>query len=150
MAIAAESAQVAWWKEPTREQWHAWIAAWLGWTLDAFDFTIFLLLMLPISQSFHVPLVDVTAVLALTLWMRLVGATMSGWLADRIGRKTPLMISIAWYSIANLLAGLSQKHTMRSLRRSLSHETTRAGRRLAPERSVNGKRVRTMLPNANT
>jgi SHS family lactate transporter-like MFS transporter len=66
MAIAAESAQVAWWREPTREQWHAWIAAWLGWTLDAFDFTIFLLIMLPISQEFHVPLVDVTAVLALT------------------------------------------------------------------------------------
>src|SRR5271154_1345070 len=68
-----ETVQVAWWKEPTREQWHAWIAAWLGWTLDAFDFTIFLLLMLPISRSFHVPLVDVTAVLALTLWMRLGG-----------------------------------------------------------------------------
>jgi hypothetical protein len=74
MAIAAQQAQVAWWREPTRGQWHAWIAAWLGWTLDAFDFTIFLLIMLPISQEFHVPLVAVTAVLALTLWMRLVGA----------------------------------------------------------------------------
>ena len=49
--IAAGSQQLAWWKEPTREQWHAWIAAWLGWTLDAFDFTIFLLLMLPISLN---------------------------------------------------------------------------------------------------
>ena len=106
MTIALESASVAWWREPTREQWHAWIAAWLGWTLDAFDFTIFLLLMLPISQTFNVPLVDVTAVLALTLWMRLVGATVSGWIADRMGRKKPLMISIAWYSVANLLAGL--------------------------------------------
>jgi hypothetical protein len=83
MAItAAGNPRLAWWKEPTREQWHAWIAAWLGWTLDAFDFTIFLLLMLPISQTFNVPLVDVTAVLAITLWMRLVGATASGWLAD--------------------------------------------------------------------
>src|SRR5271154_4287985 len=107
MTIAAESAQIAWWREPTREQWHAWIAAWLGWTLDAFDFTIFLLIMLPISKDFGVPLVDVTAVLALTLWMRLVGATMSGWVADRMGRKKPLMISIAWYSVANLLAGLA-------------------------------------------
>ena len=57
MTIAAERGRIAWWKEPTREQWHAWTAAWLGWTLDAFDFTIFLLLMLPISRSFHVPLV---------------------------------------------------------------------------------------------
>jgi hypothetical protein len=37
---AAENSPVAWWREPTREQWHAWLAAWLGWTLDAFDFTI--------------------------------------------------------------------------------------------------------------
>src|SRR6516225_8663606 len=100
-------ATIPWWKEPTREQWLAWVAAWLGWTLDAFDFTIFLLIMLPISQSFHVPLTAVTAVFTLTLWMRLVGATASGWLADRIGRKKPLMISLGWYSACNLFAGLS-------------------------------------------
>jgi SHS family lactate transporter-like MFS transporter len=98
---------IAWWKEPTKDQWHAWVAAWLGWTLDAFDFTIFLLIMLPIAQEFGVPLTEVTAVFTLTLWMRLVGATGSGWLADRVGRKTPLMISIAWYSLCNLIAGLS-------------------------------------------
>ena len=98
---------VPWWREPTREQWLAYIAAWLGWTLDAFDFTIFLLIMLPISQEFHVPLVAVTAVFTVTLWLRLVGATASGWLADRIGRKTPLMISILWYSICNFIAGFS-------------------------------------------
>src|SRR5712671_1264953 len=92
---------VPWWKEPTREQWKAYIAAWLGWTLDAFDFTIFLLIMLPISQEFGVPLTAVTAVFTVTLWMRLVGAVSSGWLADRVGRKTPLMISIAWYSACN-------------------------------------------------
>jgi SHS family lactate transporter-like MFS transporter len=119
MAIAAESAKIAWWREPTREQWHAWIASWLGWTLDAFDFTIFLLIMLPISQSFDVPLVDVTAVLALTLWMRLVGATASGWLADRMGRKKPLMISIAWYSVANLVAGLAPSFALLFLFRAI-------------------------------
>jgi len=120
MAITATgNQQLAWWKEPTREQWHAWFAAWLGWTLDAFDFTIFLLLMLPISQTFNVPLVDVTAVLAITLWMRLVGATASGWLADRMGRKKPLMISIAWYSVANLLAGLAPTFWLLFLFRAL-------------------------------
>ena len=56
----ASGPAVPWWKEPTKDQWLAWWAAWLGWTLDAFDFTIFLLLMLPISQTFNVPLVDVT------------------------------------------------------------------------------------------
>src|SRR6201981_2532525 len=108
MTMTAEApGQVPWWKEPTREQWMAWIAAWLGWTLDAFDFTIFLLIMVPIAQAFHVPLVEVTAVFTVTLWLRLVGATASGWLADRIGRKKPLMISILWYSICNFIAGFS-------------------------------------------
>ncbi len=95
------------WKEPTREQWMAWITAWLGWTLDAFDFTIFLLIMVPIAQTFHVPLVAVTSVFRVTLWLRLLGATESGWLADRGGRKVPLMISIAWYSVCNFIAAFS-------------------------------------------
>src|SRR3954469_1575502 len=108
MAVAADTANtVAWWKEPTKDQWLAWVAAWLGWTLDAFDFTIFLLLMVPIAKDFGVPLTEVAIVFTLTLWMRLVGATASGWLADRIGRKKPLMISIAWFSICNFLAGLA-------------------------------------------
>jgi MFS transporter, SHS family, lactate transporter len=101
------SSDLPWWKEPTKDQWYAYIAAWLGWTLDAFDFTIFLLIMLPISQEFGVPLAAVAAVFTITLWLRLVGATASGWLGDRIGRKTPLMISILWYSICNFIAGFS-------------------------------------------
>ncbi|MGE0417841.1 MAG: MFS transporter [Acetobacteraceae bacterium] len=101
------ASNVPWWREPTKDQWFAYIAAWLGWTLDAFDFTIFLLIMLPISQQFGVPLAEVTAVFAVTLWLRLIGATAAGWLADRLGRKAPLMISILWYSVCNLLAGLS-------------------------------------------
>ncbi len=96
-----------WWKEPTKDQWMAWWAAWLGWTLDAFDFTVFLLIMVPISKEFGVSLTEVAAVLTITLWMRLVGACASGWLADRVGRKTPLMLSIAWYSVCNFIAGFS-------------------------------------------
>jgi len=111
--------QVPWWKEPTREQWVAWIAAWLGWTLDAFDFTIFLLIMVPIAETFHVPLIEVTAVFTITLWLRLVGAVGSGWLADRIGRKAPLMISILWYSVCNLFAGLSPTFALLFLFRAL-------------------------------
>ena len=98
---------VPWWKEPTRDQWMAWWAAWLGWTLDAFDFTVFLLIMVPIAKEFGVPLTAVTIVFTITLWMRLVGAVASGWLADRVGRKTPLMISIVWYSVCNFIAGFA-------------------------------------------
>jgi SHS family lactate transporter-like MFS transporter len=121
MTTAADlsGSSVAWWKEPTREQWLAWVAAWLGWTLDAFDFTMFLLIMVPISQEFHVPLTSVAFVLSVTLWLRLVGAVGSGWLADRVGRKIPLMISILWYSLANFAAGFSPTFTYLFIFRAL-------------------------------
>jgi MFS transporter, SHS family, lactate transporter len=108
MATAVEANHtIPWWKEPTKAQWLAYVAAWLGWMLDAFDFTIFLLIMVPIAKEFNVPLVDVLAVFTVTLWLRLIGATASGWLADRVGRKIPLMMSILWYSICNFIAGFS-------------------------------------------
>jgi SHS family lactate transporter-like MFS transporter len=121
MVTAADlsGSSVAWWREPTKEQWLAWVAAWLGWTLDAFDFTMFLLIMVPISQEFHVPLTDVAFVLSVTLWLRLVGAVGSGWLADRVGRKIPLMISILWYSLSNFAAGFSPTFTYLFLFRAL-------------------------------
>src|SRR6476646_9183464 len=119
MTAAATVKPVAWWKEPTKDQWYAYGAAWAGWTLDAFDFTAFLLIMAPIAKEFGVSVPEVAAVLTITLWMRLLGATASGWLADRIGRKTPLMISIAWYSVCNFLAGLAPSFFLLFLFRAL-------------------------------
>jgi len=109
MAVAAGvgDRSVSWWREPTKDQWLAWVAGWLGWMLDAFDFTIFFLIMVPISREFGVPLTLVAGIVTFTLWMRLLGAFGSGWLCDRIGRKTPLMISILWYSICNFAAGFA-------------------------------------------
>jgi SHS family lactate transporter-like MFS transporter len=120
MTVAAEVAKpIPWWKEPTKDQWFAYIAAWAGWTLDAFDFTVFLLIMAPIAKEFGVPVSEVAAVLTITLWLRLLGATANGWLADRIGRKLPLMISIIWYSVCNFIAGLSPTFFLLFLFRAL-------------------------------
>ena len=131
---ATNAIPIPWWKEPTKDQWLAWVAAWLGWTLDAFDFTIFLLLMVPISKDFGVPLTAVAVVFTLTLWMRLIGATASGWLADRIGRKKPLMISIAWFSVCNLLAGLAPSFLLLLLFRTAPGH--RHGRGMASRRGT--------------
>jgi sugar phosphate permease len=107
MASIDAARPIPWWREPTKDQWLAWVAAWLGWTLDSFHFTIFLLIMLPIAKDFGVPLTDVTFVFTITLWMRLIGAVSSGWLGDRVGRRLPLMISILGYSLCNFIAGFS-------------------------------------------
>ena len=56
------SASAPWWKEPTKDQWYAYTAAWLGWTLDAFDFTVFLVLIVPIAKEFDAPLTWVALV----------------------------------------------------------------------------------------
>ena len=117
--LVAPASALPWWKEPTKDQWYAYFAAWMGWTLDAFDFTVFLLIMAPIAKEFGVPLIDVTAVFSVTLIMRLGGATASGWLADRMGRRAPLMISILWYSICNFAAGLSPTFTFLFVARAL-------------------------------
>ena len=120
MPIAVDAAPVVpWWREPTKDQWTAWIAAWLGWTLDAFDFTIFLLIMMPISQEFGVPIAALTLIVSTTLWLRLIGAVASGWLCDRIGRKTPLMISILWYSLCNFISGFSPSFLFLAFFRSI-------------------------------
>ena len=58
-----QTAVVPWWREPTKDQWYAWVAAWLGWTLDAFDFTAFLLIIAPIAAEFHVPVPEVASVM---------------------------------------------------------------------------------------
>jgi SHS family lactate transporter-like MFS transporter len=58
-----QTAVVPWWREPTEDKWYAWVAAWLGWTLDAFDFTAFLLIIAPIAAEFHVPVPEVASVM---------------------------------------------------------------------------------------
>src|SRR5256886_13403939 len=95
MATAVDTVQpIAWWKEPTKDQWYAYLAAWGGWTLDAFDFTAFLLIIAPIAKEFDVPVPEVAAVLTITLWMRLLSPTASVQHPDPICLKTHLIISI--------------------------------------------------------
>ncbi|HVV86262.1 MAG TPA: MFS transporter [Kofleriaceae bacterium] len=88
-----------WWKEPTRAQWGTFVAAWVGWVLDAFDTTVFILVMRHIAKEFHVGVAAVSGSLTLTLLVRLAGGYAAGWMADRWGRKLPLMISLVWLAV---------------------------------------------------
>lgn len=92
------SAARPWWREPTRGQWFTFAAAWVGWVLDAFDFTIFLLVMPAMAREFHVSVMATAGSITLTLLLRLVGGVAAGAAADRWGRKLPLMISLFWFA----------------------------------------------------
>ena len=86
-----------WWKEPSRTQWAGFTAAWVGWVLDAFDFMVYALVAQQIANEFHVSRAAVMGSLTLTLLVRLAGGAFAGWMADRWGRKLPLMLSLAWF-----------------------------------------------------
>ena len=88
-------------------QWKTFIAAFLGWALDAFDFFLVTFVTLRIAKDFNVGLTAVLFTVTLTLIMRPVGALIFGILADRFGRRTPLMISVLSYSILELLTAFS-------------------------------------------
>ncbi|HYD39918.1 MAG TPA: MFS transporter [Anaeromyxobacter sp.] len=95
---SAVPAAVPWWREPTRAQWTNYGAAWAGWVLDGFDFCIFLFAMRPIAREFGVQLSSTALSVTLTLLVRLLGGLLAGWLADRHGRRLPLMLSILWFA----------------------------------------------------
>jgi SHS family lactate transporter-like MFS transporter len=69
--------------------------------LDAFDFTIFMLVMPRIAKDFGAPHLATAGSLTLTLFARLIGGYIAGAAADRWGRKLPLMISIIWFAVCD-------------------------------------------------
>ena len=101
------------------DHWHAVTAAFLGWTLDAFDFFVVVFLMDHLAEAFGVHKSAIVATLGATLVMRPVGALLFGLLADRFGRRAPLMGNVIFYSFLALLCGFSQNYMMFLILRSL-------------------------------
>jgi SHS family lactate transporter-like MFS transporter len=93
-------------------QWHAVSAAFLGWTLDAFDFFVAIFLVNTLAAQFHVPVSRIIFTTAATLAMRPVGAVIFGLLADRYGRRGPLMANVVFFSVVELLCGFSPNYTV--------------------------------------
>src|SRR5205807_7566191 len=110
MAMGAR-AQAPWWSEVTPDQRRTLLAAWAGWVLDAFDFTILLLVLGNIAGTFGVSLVAMGAVITGTLFCRLIGGVLVGTWADRVGRRLPLMVSIIAFSFFELLSGFAPNYT---------------------------------------
>src|SRR3984885_7421369 len=87
------------------------IAAYLGWTLDAFDFFLMVFMFKDISKELHSSMQLVSTAVLLTLGMRPVGALLFGRLADRFGRKPTLMWNILAYSVLEMLSGFAPSMT---------------------------------------
>src|SRR5271170_5371923 len=95
------------------------LAGFLGWSLDAFDFFLVVMTLTAIGKEFHKSDAEMTLSVTLTLAFRPVGALIFGLLADRYGRRIPLMIDLVFYSIVEVLSGLAPNFTTFLILRAL-------------------------------
>src|SRR6516165_3434287 len=95
----------------TTDRRSALLAGYLGWTLDAFDFFLVVSCLTAIGREFHKTDAEMALTLTATLAFRPVGAFLFGLLADRYGRRLPLMIDLVFYAIVEVLTGLAHSYT---------------------------------------
>jgi MFS transporter, SHS family, lactate transporter len=86
------------------------IAGFLGWTLDAFDFFILTYVLTQVAAEFHKSVAEMTLTLTASLVMRPVGAILFGLMADRYGRRIPLMVDVIFYSVVEVLSGFAPSY----------------------------------------
>src|SRR5437588_148342 len=106
-------------KSLDRNQRNTFLACFLGWALDAFDFFLLTFVIVPMAGDFGTSVAELSYAITLTLAMRPLGAFIFGLLGDRFGRRMPLMIDIIFYSLMELLTAFSPNFTTLLIFRAL-------------------------------
>ncbi|PYP82033.1 MAG: MFS transporter, partial [Blastocatellia bacterium AA13] len=101
MSVATTFSQI------TSAQKRTLIAAALGWMLDAFDAMLYALVLAYVMREFGMSKGMSGLLNTLTLLASGIGGVLFGFIADRIGRKRALMLSILTYSVCSFASGLS-------------------------------------------
>jgi SHS family lactate transporter-like MFS transporter len=96
----------------TSDQRNSFIAALLGWTMDAFDYFIVVFVYADIARDFGVSLTRMAFLTTATLIMRPVGAIVFGLWADRKGRRIPLLVDVCFYSLVGFLCAFAPNFTV--------------------------------------
>jgi MFS transporter, SHS family, lactate transporter len=91
----------------------------LGWILDAFDFFVLVFLVDVLANNFHVGKADIVWTITITLAMRPVGALVLGSLADRYGRRRPLIACVVYFSIITALTPFAPSYFLFVVLRAL-------------------------------
>ena len=99
-------------KDATTPGWqYAATSGILGWVLDAFDFFVVVFLVQNLADNFHVDKKAIVLSITVTLALRPVGALIFGALADRYGRRIPLMVCVLYFSFTSALSGFAPNYT---------------------------------------
>jgi MFS family permease len=100
-----------WWREGTSEGRRAVVAAGLGWMLDAFDVTLFALVLPALRRDLGLSTAAGGALGSIALLAAAAGGVWFGWIADRFGRTRALMASIMLYSVFTAACGFATTFT---------------------------------------
>ncbi|HUA93550.1 MAG TPA: MFS transporter [Terracidiphilus sp.] len=91
----------------------------LGWVLDAYYFFILIFLVDALARNFHVTKAAVVWSITVTLATRPLGALLLGYLADRYGRRRPLMACVLFFSLVSALTPFAPNYAVFLLLRAL-------------------------------
>ena len=91
----------------------------LGWVLDAFDFFVLVFLFDILAEHFHVGKGAIVFTLTVTLLTRPLGALILGPLADRYGRRRPLVACVLYFSLITALTPFAPNYAIFVLLRAL-------------------------------
>ncbi len=94
----------------TREQRNAFLGAFLGWTMDAYDYFLVVLVYAEIGKEFGVSLTKMAFLTTVTLLMRPVGAFLFGRWADSVGRRRPLIVDVCFYSLVGFACAFAPSY----------------------------------------
>jgi SHS family lactate transporter-like MFS transporter len=96
----------------TPPQKNTFVACFLGWSLDAFDFFILIFCISALATHFQTKVSAITEAIFLTLAMRPVGAFLFGLMADRFGRRPTLMINVAAFTLFEVASAFAPTLTV--------------------------------------
>ena len=86
-------------------------AAYLAWTLDAFDFFLLIFVIKDVAAQFAASITTIAVATTLTLAMRPLGAFLFGRAADPFWRRPVLMVNIGVYSLLSFLTAFAPSVT---------------------------------------
>jgi SHS family lactate transporter-like MFS transporter len=106
-------------RQERANQRNAVLAGFLGWTFDAFDFFVLTFIIDDVARAFGKTRPEIALTITLALATRPIGAFIFGIIADRYGRRLPLILNILFYATISVLSGFAPSYTVFLLLRML-------------------------------
>ena len=108
-----------WFKEVSRQEKKALVAAYGGWSMDAFDFMVYSFLIPTLMAAWKMSGGEAGLIVTSALLMSAIGGWAAGVLADRWGRVRLLQITIAWFALFTFLSGFTNSFEQLLITRSM-------------------------------